>query len=161
LVLWFGGPLVMSGRITLGGLVGFIFYLPLFYEPVTRLHRLNQMVQAARASSERLYEILDAGEERAAGPRLPALRQPVRGEVRFIDVEFEYETGRPALRDISLHAEPGQLVALVGPTGCGKTTLVNLLLALYRPKAGRIEIDGQDIAGVDLEPLRAAIGIVT
>ena len=88
-------------------------------------------------------------------------RRPVQGDVRFIDVEFAYETGGKALRDISLHAECGQVIALVGPTGCGKTTLVNLIFALYRPTAGRIEIDGQDIANVDIDSLRSAVGIVT
>ncbi len=161
LVLVVGGPLVTSGRMTLGELVGFIFYLPLFYDPIGRLHRLNQMFQAARASSERIYDIIDTKKEGANRQNAVALSQPVRGEVRYRQVSFGYGTSIDALKDITLHARPGQMVALVGPTGSGKSTLVNLLLAFYQRSAGKIEIDGQDIDCVTLESLRAAIGVVS
>ena len=162
LVLWIGGPLVASGQLTLGELIGFVFYLPLFYEPISRLHRLNQMIQAARASAERLFAVLDADDEHGNHGSGGELTLPVRGDVRYNGVDFDYgKTGRPALCDITLRAAPGQVVALVGPTGCGKSTLVNLLPALYRPQAGLITIDGQDIASIGLDKLRAAIGIVT
>ena len=160
LVLWVGGRQVASDRMTLGQLIGFIFYLGLFYEPIARLHGLNQMLQAARAAGERVFDILDAPIERANGlPRL-SLRQPVRGEVVYENVGFSYTPERVVLRNVSLQAQPGQMVALAGPTGAGKSTLVNLLPAFYEPASGRILIDGQDISGISLESLRAHISVV-
>jgi ABC-type multidrug transport system fused ATPase/permease subunit len=163
LVLWAGGTMVAAHRLTVGELVGFILYLAYFYDPVGRLHALNQMLQAARAAGERVFDILDATEERpdAATRRLGALPVPARGEVRFENVSFSYGRGRVALNGVSLHAEPGQMIALVGPTGSGKSTLVNLLPAFYEISAGRITIDGQDIAGVPLESLRAHLSVVS
>src|SRR6266567_3832587 len=161
LVLWVGGRQVASDRMTLGQLIGFIFYLGLFYEPIARLHGLNQMLQAARAAGERVFDILDAPIERANGlPRL-SLRQPVRGEVVYENVGFSYNPDRVVLRNVSLQAQPGQMVALAGPTGAGKSTLVNLLPAFYEPASGRILIDGQDISGISLESLRAHISVVS
>lgn len=161
LVLWVGGPLVASGRLTLGELVGFMFYLPLLYEPISRLHRLNQMLQAARAAGERVCDVLDAAEEQVPQASKRKLAQPIRGEVRYEGVNFGYKEGYDALRNITLHALPGEVIALVGQTGCGKSTLVNLLLSFYRGYTGKIEIDGQDIDGVSIESLRSAIGVVT
>ncbi len=176
LVLWIGGTMVMNAKMTVGQLVGFVFYLSLFYEPVGRLHGLNQMLQAARAAGERVFDILDATEERrgqaaaaaesvkAATSRAQAhaaLTPPVRGEVRYEHVGFSYAGQRAALKDISLHARAGEMVALVGPTGAGKSTLVNLLPAFYEPTAGRITIDGQDIAGISLESLREHVSVVS
>ncbi len=161
LVLWVGGRQVATDRMTLGQLIGFIFYLGLFYEPIARLHGLNQMLQAARAAGERVFDILDAPIERANGlPRL-SLRQPVRGEVVYENVGFSYNPDRVVLRNVSLQAQPGQMVALAGPTGAGKSTLVNLLPAFYEPASGRILIDGQDISGISLESLRAHISVVS
>jgi ABC-type multidrug transport system fused ATPase/permease subunit len=161
LVLWAGGREVLAARMTLGQLVGFLFYLGLFYEPVARLHGLNQMLQAARAAGERVFDILDAPVERANGRPCAPLLEPVRGEVVYENVSFSYAAGRPALRNVSLHARPGEMVALVGPTGAGKSTLVNLLPAFYELSSGRITIDGQDIAGLSLESLRSRIGVVS
>jgi len=163
LVLWFGGSLVLNNQMTLGELVGFIFYLALFYEPVGRLHGLNQMLQAARASGERVFDILDAPVERpsAAGTRAEILRVPVRGEVVYENVGFHYTPERVVLRNINLRAEPGEMIALVGPTGAGKSTLVNLLPAFYELSSGRIRIDGQDIAHISLESLRTQISVVS
>ncbi len=161
LVLWVGGRQVATDRMTLGQLIGFIFYLGLFYEPIARLHGLNQMLQAARAAGERVFDILDAPIERANGlPRL-SLRQPVRGEVVYENVGFSYNPERVVLRNVSLRAQPGQMVALAGPTGAGKSTLVNLLPAFYEAASGRILIDGQDISGISLESLRAHISVVS
>lgn len=161
LVVWLGGRLVLANQLTLGELVGFGFYLALFYEPVARLHGLNQMLQAARAAGERVFDILDAAEERADRPHPLALRSPVRGEVVYAEVRFSYTADRTVLREISLRAAPGEMIALVGPTGSGKSTLVNLLPAFYELSSGRIWIDGQDISQVSLESLRAQIGIVS
>jgi ABC-type multidrug transport system fused ATPase/permease subunit len=162
LVLWVGGRMVMGGTMKLGELVGFLFFLALFYEPIGRLHGLNQMLQAARAAGERVFDILDAAPEEADGARRrESLRLPVRGEVAFEAVHFSYGPQRVVLREVSLRARPGQMIALVGPTGAGKSTLVNLLPAFYEPTAGRITIDGQDISRISLEALRAQISVVS
>ena len=161
LVLWVGGRQVVSGQMTLGQLVGFMFYLALFYDPVARLHGLNQMFQAARAAGERVFDILDTPIERANGvPRKP-FRSRVKGEVIYENVGFSYQPDRLVLRNISLHARPGQMLALAGPTGAGKSTLVNLLPAFYEAVSGSIRIDGEDISGLSLESLRAQIGVVS
>jgi ABC-type multidrug transport system fused ATPase/permease subunit len=161
LVLWVGGRQVVSGTMTLGELIGFLFYLGLFYEPIARLHGLNQMLQAARAAGERVFDILDAPMERATRPTGEPLRAPVRGEVVYENVGFSYNPERIVLRNISLHACPGEMIALVGPTGAGKSTLVNLLPAFYEPGSGRITIDGQDVSGISLESLRSHIAVVS
>jgi ABC-type multidrug transport system fused ATPase/permease subunit len=161
LVLWVGGRQVLADRMTLGQLVGFMFYLGLFYEPIARLHGLNQMLQAARASGERVFDILDAPIERADGLPRAALKSPVRGEVVYENVNFSYSAERVVLRNVSLRARPGEMIALAGPTGAGKSTLVNLLPAFYEATSGRITIDGQDISGVSLESLRRQISIVS
>jgi ABC-type multidrug transport system fused ATPase/permease subunit len=161
LVLWVGGRLVIQGAMTLGQLVGFLFFLALFYEPIGRLHGLNQMLQAARAAGERVFDILDAITETANARRTGKLHVPVCGEVVYENVCFSYANQRVVLQDISLRARPGEMVALVGPTGAGKSTLVNLLPAFYEPGAGRISIDGQDISRISLESLRAQISVVS
>lgn len=161
LVLWIGGRHVLAGRMTLGQLVGFMAYLGLFYEPVARLHGLNQMIQAARAAGERVFDILDTPAERVNGSPRGHLREPIRGEVIYENVNFSYNPERVVLRNISLHAKPGQIVALAGPTGAGKSTLVNLLPAFYEMSSGRITIDGQDTSGISLESLRTHISVVS
>ncbi len=179
LVLWIGGAQVIRGDMKVGQLVAFMLYVGMFfYEPMGRLHGLNQMLQSARAAAARVFDILDTPEERK-DQRL-ALRTPVCGDVVYENVEFSYPAGsesrlqpepakagtptesrRQVLRDIHLHAQPGQMVALVGPTGAGKSTLVNLLPAFYEVTGGRILIDGQDISGIALESLRESISVVS
>jgi ATP-binding cassette subfamily B protein len=161
LVLWVGGRLVLQGSLSLGQLVGFLFFLSLFYEPVSRLHGLNQMLQAARAAGERVFDILDATTESANANREMELSTPVRGDVKYENVSFGYAKERPVLTHVSLHARPGQMIALVGPTGAGKSTLVNLLPAFYEATAGRITIDGQDTSRITLESLRHHISVVS
>jgi ABC-type multidrug transport system fused ATPase/permease subunit len=161
LVLWIGGRQVIAGEMTLGELMGFILYLALFYEPIGRLHGLNQMLQSARAAGERVFDILDTAPEGCDPRRAQTLKLPVRGEVVFENVQFRYQAGVPVLHDISLHARPGEVIALVGPTGAGKSTLVNLLPAFYEFSEGRATIDGQEISAVSLESLRAQISIVS
>jgi ABC-type multidrug transport system fused ATPase/permease subunit len=161
LVLWIGGGQVMNDEMSVGELVAFLLYLALFYEPIGKLHGLNQMLQAARAGGERVFDILDATEERKDIAESNPLPEPVRGEVEFREVHFEYTEDKPALHDISLTAKPGQMTALVGPTGAGKSTLVNLLLAFYEATGGAITIDGQGIAATSLESLRKNISVVS
>ena len=160
LVLWIGGNQVMNTAMSVGELVAFLFYLALFYEPIGKLHGLNQMLQAARAGGERVFDILDATEERKDAKSSQPLPEPVRGEVEFREIYFEYTEDKSALHDISLIAKPGQMTALVGPTGAGKSTLVNLLPAFYEATGGAITIDGQDIDSTSLESLRKNISVV-
>ena len=169
LVLWFGGTQVLAGKMTVGELVQFLLYLALFYEPIGRLHGLNQMLQSARAASERVFDIMDATAEcRTSVQAQPAANsqfavrnsQLPRGEVRYTDVGFQYSADRVVLKAISLHARPGQMTALVGPTGAGKSTLVNLLPAFYEATSGRVFIDGMDIRELPLETLREHISVV-
>ncbi len=161
LVLWVGGWQVVQKQATPGQLVAFLFYLALFYEPIRQLHGLNQILQAARAAGERMFDILDAPLERADNKRRPPLPTTVRGEVVYENVSFSYAEHKTVLRDISLHARPGEMIALVGPTGAGKSTLVNLLPAFYELSSGRITIDGHDIGDVSLESLRRQISVVS
>jgi ABC-type multidrug transport system fused ATPase/permease subunit len=169
LVLWVGGAQVLQGRLEVGQLVAFMLYAGMFfYEPIGRLHGLNQMLQSARAAAARVFDILDTPPERgaeAAAPPAPAAPEArpwrARGEVRYEHVSFAYGAGKTALRDICLHARPGEMVALVGPTGAGKSTLVSLLPAFYEPTAGRITIDGRDIRELPLPVLRAQIAVVS
>jgi len=161
LVLWVGGEMVIAKTMTLGELVGFLFFLALFYEPIGRLHGLNQMLQAARAAGERVFDILDATPETDTMRRSENLRLPIRGEVVYEGVHFGYGAERVVLHDVSLHARPGQMIALVGPTGAGKSTLVNLLPAFYEATSGRITIDGQDISRISLDSLRTHISVVS
>ena len=164
LVLWYGGAQVIAGNMKIGELVAFTIYLNLFYDPVGRLHGLNQMLQAARAAGERVFDILDTEKEREAqsgASRLRTFPARVRGEVVYQEVGFGYTPEKPVLKRISLRAEPGEMIALVGPTGAGKSTVVNLLPVFYEATAGRITIDGIDIREVQLESLREQISVVS
>ena len=160
-ILWTGGWQVVHGKITAGQLVAFLFYLGLFYDPIRQLHGLNQILQAARAAGERMFDILDAPVERMDNKRRQPLPLPVRGEVAYEKVGFCYSPDKIVLREISLLARPGEMIALVGPTGAGKSTLVNLLPAFYELTTGRITIDGHDIGGISLESLRRNISVVS
>jgi len=161
LILWVGGLEVVHHEMTAGALVAFLFYLSLFYEPIRQLHSLNQLLQAARAAGERMFDILDASLERADNKRRQPFAQPVCGAVRYENVAFAYGPDKIVLQDINLHARPGEMIALVGPTGAGKSTLVNLLPSFYELSAGRITIDGHDIDGITLESLREQISVVS
>ena len=161
LVLWVGGGEVLAGRLTAGQLVGFLFYVGLFYDPIRQLHALNQLLQAARAAGERVFDILDSPLERPGETDRRPLVEPVRGEIVYENVSFDYAPDKPVLREVSLHARPGQMIALVGPTGAGKSTLVNLLPAFYEATAGRITIDGQDVRELTLASLRDHVSVVS
>ncbi len=167
IILYFGGLQVISSMntahpvLTIGQLVGFLGYLVLFYEPVERLHSLNQMFQAGRAAGERVFDILDAPCEVEDRPDAIQLPKRVSGDIHFENVHFEYVSTLPVLHAIDFHAEPGQTIALVGPTGAGKSTIINLLPRFYESTRGRILVDGKEIRDVTLASLRAQIGIVS
>jgi ABC-type multidrug transport system fused ATPase/permease subunit len=159
LAIGFGGSAVLRGEMQLGSLVAFITLTRFLYEPVTRLHQLNQLVQAGRAAGERVFEILDEPQE--PGQRESEPVPEITGDIRFEDVSFAYAKGLPALSNISFHARPGETIALVGATGAGKSTLVNLLARFYEFTSGEITIDDQPIRQFGLHSLREMIGMVT
>ena len=162
LVLGFGSHAVLTGAMQIGDLVAFLILTAFLYDPLSRLHQLNQLVQAGRAAGERVFEILDEPAEPgfvAAGADRGRTR--VLGDIRYENVSFSYAPGLPALRNVSFHASPGATVALVGATGAGKSTLVNLLVRFYEFTSGQIYIDGKPIREYDLRALREAIGVVT
>jgi ABC-type multidrug transport system fused ATPase/permease subunit len=161
LVLWLGGRKVIEGSMTPGALVEFLLFLGMFYAPLNVLHQLNQMSQSARAAGERVFDILDAPAEAATSSSAPEPTHRLRGEVSFEGVSAAYE-GRPeALKDIHLQVRAGQTIALVGPTGAGKSTLVNLLPRFYPIAGGRITVDGQPLESIPLGFLRSQIAVVS
>ncbi len=153
-----GGLRIMSGTITLGSVQAFIQYSRQFNQPLTQLASMANLVQSGAASAERVFELLDAPEESAdlATGTLPA----EVGDVRFEDVNFAYIPGIPVITNLTLHARPGQTVAIVGHTGAGKTTLVNLLMRFNEVDGGRIRLDGVDIATVPRDEVRGRMGMV-
>lgn len=154
-----GGWLAIKGMVTIGTIAAFITYSRRFAEPLRQLGNLYNQVQGALAGAERIFNLLDAAPEQVAGPRAPELPR-VAGEVELDRLTFAYAPGTPVLRDISLHARPGERIALVGHTGAGKTTLVNLLSRFYEPQQGAIRIDGVDIRSVSRDSLRRQLGVV-
>ena len=159
LAIGFGGRAVLHGEMQLGSLVAFITLTRFLYEPVTRLHQLNQLVQAGRAAGERVFEILDEPQEPGllGGARV----LEIAGDIVYENVSFAYARNLPALSNISFHARPGDTIALVGATGAGKSTLVNLLARFYELTSGTIQIDGRAIHEFNVYALREMIGMVT
>jgi ATP-binding cassette, subfamily B, bacterial len=155
----FGAARVLAGDLDIGVLVAFLVLARFLYEPVGRLHMLNQIFQAGRAAGERVFEILDEKPEEDTGGR--AAPSPVRGGVVYEGVGFSYDDTQATLRDISLEARPGEMTALVGPTGSGKSTLVNLLIRFYEYDNGRILVDGIPLPDWPRASLRQHIALVT
>jgi len=185
LVLGFGSHAVLTGSLQIGDLVGILMLMAFLYDPISRLHQLNQLVQAGRASGERVFEILDEDAEPGVVGMINSAVEPGRstrikrddtsravsvpyrpvlqivGDIRYENVKFSYAEGLPALKHISFHALPGTTTALVGATGAGKSTLVNLLVRFYEFDSGQIYVDDKPIGDYDLRSLREAIGVVT
>lgn len=159
LVAVVGGLRVATGSLSIGDVQAFIQYSRQFSMPLTQVASMANLVQSGVASAERIFELLDA-EEQEADP-VPALRpEELRGRVALEHVSFRYDPEKPLIEDLSLKVEPGHTVAIVGPTGAGKTTLVNLLMRFYDVSGGRITLDGVDIARMSRDELRAGIGMV-
>jgi ATP-binding cassette subfamily B multidrug efflux pump len=155
----FGGWLAIQGLTTVGTIAAFISYARRFIQPLRRLANIYNTIQAALAGAERVFEIIDTQPELEDSPNALPL-ESIRGDVRFNHVQFGYLPGIPVIQDMSLHARAGQAIALVGPTGAGKTTLVNLLSRFYDVDGGAITIDGKDIHQVQKASLRSQLGIV-
>ncbi|WP_379132926.1 ABC transporter ATP-binding protein [Paenibacillus sp. sgz500958] len=159
ILFWLGAHLIQSGQLTIGALVAFSTYVSNFWDPINRLGQMYNQLLVAMASSERIFEYLD---EEPMVKDVPGA-QPlptIRGDIRFEHVVFEYEKGRAALKGIDLKVKAGQSIALVGHTGSGKSTIINLLSRFYDITSGKITIDGRDIREVTLQSLREQIGIV-
>ena len=158
-IVWYGGSLVMRGELTLGELVAFTTYLGQLFNPIRMLGMIIPAIAMASASAERIFEILDAIPDVHSDPKAKAL-PAVTGRVQFQNVSFSYSGTRTVLENIDLDVQPGQIIALLGATGSGKSTITSLIPRFYDPTQGRILIDGHDIRHVTLQSLRSQIGMV-
>ena len=160
LVLWYGGYRVVGGALTIGGLVAFYTYVGRLFGPLHRLARLNVTIQTAMASIDRIFEFLDIKPQIRDAPGAISLSK-VNGDLRFEKVSFSYRSGEPILEDISFDAKKGERVAIVGPSGVGKTTIMNLICRFYEPSRGVVKLDELDVKKIKLSSLRKQIGVVS
>ena len=158
-VMGVGGLLIIRRQLDLGTIAGALLYVDMIYRPIGELFRVYDVILRASAAADRIFEILDAESEVRDAPDAVALEE-VRGEVDFDDVYFRYATGEQVLQGINLHVSPGERIALVGRSGAGKTSIINLLPRFYDPEGGAIRIDGRDIRTVTLDSLRAHMAMV-
>ena len=169
LIIWFGGGWTLEGTLTLGSLVAFLQYSQRFFRPISDMSEKFNVLQAAMASSERIFKLLDTPVRIAAGERtMQVVREQPRamghgaksGAITFENVSFAYVDGEPVLKNVSFDVAPGERVGIVGATGAGKSTLINLLLRFYDVTSGRILVDGVDLRSMDLQALRAKFSLV-
>jgi ATP-binding cassette subfamily B protein/subfamily B ATP-binding cassette protein MsbA len=158
-VLWFGARHVLSGALSIGEMVIFASYLASLYAPLNSIFQTYALVQSAKVGVKRAFDILELEQSLPEGHRIFS-PQSARGEIAFEAVSFGYDASRPALKDISFHVPPGKKIAIVGPTGAGKSTLVSLLPRFYDPQLGRVTIDGIDIREFRLQSLRRQIAMI-
>lgn len=159
-ILWWGGGEVIQGTMTIGAVVTFLQYSKRFYRPLMDLSEKYNILQAAMASSERVFQLLDEAPAIAAPPSPVPVPRPLRGEIAFDGVRFSYVPGEEVLKGVSFRAEPGETIALVGATGSGKSTIVNLLLRFYDVTGGAVRVDGHDVRTFDPISFREGFGIV-
>ncbi len=159
LVLYFGARMALAGTLDVGSLVLFIFYLGKMYKPMQELSKMTDSWSKAAVGYERIREVLETDREVKDLPRARRA-PPLRGKIEFDHVSFQYETGHPILQDVSLLVEPGQVAALVGPSGAGKTTIISLIPRFYDPDSGSIRIDGIDVRQFKQRSLRRQISFV-
>jgi len=159
IIIWYGGAQILKGQMTIGILVAFLSYMRLFFQPLRELSQKYSIVQSAMASAERIFQLLDTKS------KLPIVLKPLRPKytgtsVEFNNVTFGYDSANPVIHNLSLKVKPGETVAIVGATGSGKSTLVNLLERMYDPDQGAILLEGRDIRELDLQWLRNTFGLV-
>ena len=159
IIVGIGGYLAMGGNMTVPDIIGFLMYLSIFYQPLAVLSRLFEDAQIAYAGAVRIFEILDAESEINENPNAETMEK-CEGEIEFVNVSFHYIENEPVLKNVSFKAKPGEMVAVVGPTGVGKTTIVSLIERFYDPQSGVIKIDGTDIRDLTLNSLRSHISMV-
>jgi ABC-type multidrug transport system fused ATPase/permease subunit len=159
IVLGAGAILVVRDELSLGTLVAFLSYIASFYQPLNRLTEIDNLLQEAIAAGERIFELLDEMSDIGDAPQAVAL-PPFQGHVVFDRVHFRYGTGDEVLQDVSFDMAPGEVVALVGPSGAGKTSIANLLCRFYDPIQGRVTVDGHDLRAIKLASLRAQVAVV-
>lgn len=159
IVIFYGGALALRQALPVADIVAFLLYLGMFYQPIVVLARLNEGIQQALASADRIFEVLETEPDITEKPGAVDM-QGVQGSVTFEHVDFSYIDGVPVLRDISLRVNPGETLALVGPTGVGKTTIISLIPRFYDTDSGRILIDNHDIKDVSFQSLRKHISVV-
>jgi ATP-binding cassette subfamily B protein len=156
-----GGLLVAKKAIDLGDIQAFIQYMRQFTQPIAQTANIANVIQGTVASAERVFEVLDEVEQSSDAPDSVEInRENIQGEVNFENVCFRYKEDVPLIEDMNIHVKPGQMVAIVGPTGAGKTTMVNLLLRFYELNSGRITVDGIDITKIARGELRSLFGMV-
>lgn len=158
-ILWFGGRLVVAGELTPGELIAFLGYLALLVQPIRVFSRIVAQMQQGLAAAERVFEILDT-ESEVLLPEDPEFLENIRGDIEFRNVSFSYNTGSPVLKEVSFAIRPGEKVAIVGPTGAGKSTIADLISRFYDPQEGSVLVDGVDLKRLDLRTLRRQTGIV-
>jgi ATP-binding cassette subfamily B protein/subfamily B ATP-binding cassette protein MsbA len=157
-IMYLGALYALEGKVTIGTIIVFLAYLESLYEPLNSIVNTGSLVQHAAGSADRIFEILDTPPEVVDRP--DAREAVLHGHVRYEDITFGYEPGRPVLKGVSLEARPGEVVAIVGQTGAGKTTLVNLLVRFFDPWSGRVTVDGEDIRTYRVRSLRQQVALV-
>lgn len=159
IIIWYGGGRVISDQMSLGSLVAFVSYIQMFFRPIRDISEKYNIMQLAMASTERIFEFMDNGEV-IHDPELPVNIENKKGRIEFKDVTFSYEEGRPVLKDINFTINPGEMVAVVGATGAGKSTLVNLIERFYDPDKGAVLLDGVDVRKITKADVRSRISLV-
>ena len=160
IVVGIGGYFAMKGNMKIADVIGFLMYLGIFYQPLAVLSRLFEDVQVSYAGAVRIFEVLDAESDVKDSPNAETLPDDCEGSIEFENVSFYYNKDEPVLKNISFSAKPGEMIAVVGPTGVGKTTIVSLIERFYDPQEGKIKIDGIDIKDLTIESLRSQISMV-
>jgi ATP-binding cassette subfamily B protein len=159
IIIWYGGVQILEGKMTIGILVAFLSYMRLFFQPLRELAQKYSIVQSAMASAERIFQLLDTKSKLPIVSK-PFVPQIVKGAIEFNNVTFGYDSANPVIHNLSLKVEPGETVAIVGATGSGKSTLVNLLERMYDPDQGAILLEDHDVRELDPQWLRNTVGLV-